>query len=172
MSEQRPKQRGRAAADNSFKRERGGGRAAFTLIELLVVIAIIAVLMAILMPALDRAREQGRRAVCLNHLKTLTLGWTMYADENDDRIVNGEAYWDPTGDPAAPIPDAGPHAGERYWVGNDCASATARASSGARDSDGSNPGRGAGFPTVRPRRSIAARPVCAVRCALTRRATG
>ena len=42
-------------------------RKAFTLIELLVVIAIIAVLMAVLMPALARAREQGKRAVCLNN---------------------------------------------------------------------------------------------------------
>jgi len=39
-----------------------------TLIELLVVIAIIAVLMAILMPTLNRAREPGRRAVCLGNL--------------------------------------------------------------------------------------------------------
>ncbi|MHC4166341.1 MAG: prepilin-type N-terminal cleavage/methylation domain-containing protein [Planctomycetota bacterium] len=98
----------------------------FTLIELLVVIAIIALLMAMLMPALNRAREQGRRAVCLNHLKTLTLGWTMYADENDDRIVNGEAYWSPGGPPAAPVPTSGPHKGEPYWVGNDCASGFAR----------------------------------------------
>jgi len=89
-------------------------RHAFTLIELLVVIAIIAILMAILMPALNRAREQGRRAVCLNHLKTLTLGWSMYADQNDDRIVNGEAYWAPSADPSAPVPTSGPHKGEQY----------------------------------------------------------
>ena len=102
---------------------RGSGRfqEGFTLIELLVVIAIIAILLAILMPALSRVREQGRRAVCLNHIKTLTLCWIMYADENDDRIVNGEAYWAPTAAPAAPVPTSGPHRGERYWVGNDCA---------------------------------------------------
>lgn len=64
-------------------------RHAFTLIELLVVIAIIAILMSILMPALNRAREQGKRTVCHANLKTLTLGWLMYADENDGKIVNG-----------------------------------------------------------------------------------
>ncbi len=102
---------------------RGGGRfsGAFTLIELLVVIAIIAILMALLMPTLNRAREQGRRAACLAHLKQLTLCWIMYADENDDRLVNGEAYWSPTGAADAPVPTSGPHQGERYWVGNDCA---------------------------------------------------
>jgi len=62
---------------------------AFTLIELLVVIAIIAVLMAILMPALNRAREQGKRAACLNNLKQMALAWNVYADENDNKIVNG-----------------------------------------------------------------------------------
>jgi len=66
------------------------GREGFTLIELLVVIAIIAVLMAILMPALNRAREQGKRAACLNNLHQLTLAWIMYADDNDDNLVNGD----------------------------------------------------------------------------------
>ncbi len=45
----------------------------FTLIELLVVIAIIAVLMAILFPALNRAREQGKRTMCMGNLKQLAL---------------------------------------------------------------------------------------------------
>jgi len=63
----------------------------FTLVELLVVIAIIALLMALLMPALDKARELGRRAVCLGNLKDLSLSWIMYADDNDGKLVNGEA---------------------------------------------------------------------------------
>jgi prepilin-type N-terminal cleavage/methylation domain-containing protein len=63
----------------------------FTLIELLVVIAIIAVLMAILMPTLNTAREQGKRAKCMGNLKQLTLAWVMYADQNNQRIVSGNA---------------------------------------------------------------------------------
>ena len=61
-------------------------RRGFTLVELLVVIAIIALLMAMLIPALNRAREQGDRAVCLSNLKQLTLAWIMYADDNDGDI--------------------------------------------------------------------------------------
>jgi prepilin-type N-terminal cleavage/methylation domain-containing protein/prepilin-type processing-associated H-X9-DG protein len=71
---------------NSTTKHRG-----FTLIELLVVIAVIAILMSILMPALNRAREQGRRAGCLSNLKNLTLAWIMYADANDDKLVNGSS---------------------------------------------------------------------------------
>jgi len=62
-------------------------RNAFTLIELLVVIAIIAILMAILMPTLGRAREQGKRIACLSNLKQLTMGWILYADDNNDKVV-------------------------------------------------------------------------------------
>ena len=61
---------------------------AFTLIELLVVVAIIAVLMAVLMPAMQRAREQGKRAVCLSNVKQFGVSWVLYADENDQKLVN------------------------------------------------------------------------------------
>jgi len=95
-------------------------RIGFTLIELLVVVAIIAILMAILMPALQRAREQGKRAVCLSNLKQLALAWIMYADENDDKIVNGESAGGGNGQ--ATVPTSGIHKGEKWWVGGDCAS--------------------------------------------------
>ena len=66
-------------------------KSGFTLIELLVVIAIIAILMGILMSALQRVREQGKRATCLSNLKQLTLAWTIYADDHDDKIVCGDS---------------------------------------------------------------------------------
>ncbi len=39
----------------------------------------------------ERARELGRRSVCLSNLKQLTLAWLIYADENKDKLVNGAA---------------------------------------------------------------------------------
>ncbi|MHC4118492.1 MAG: type II secretion system protein [Planctomycetota bacterium] len=64
-------------------------RRAFTLIELLVVIAVIAILMAILMPALRAAKELARGSNCLANQRSLVLAYTMYADDNDSRIVRG-----------------------------------------------------------------------------------
>lgn len=94
-------------------------RKAFTLIELLVVIAIIAILMAIIMPALNRVKEQGKRAACLGSMKQLALCWIMYADDNDGKIVNGEAYGSGDGQAPTPALTNAMHPGEQWWTGDD-----------------------------------------------------
>src|SRR4051812_40425452 len=53
-------------------------RRAFTLAELLVVIAIIGTLVALLLPAVQSARESGRRAKCVNNLHNLSLACLIY----------------------------------------------------------------------------------------------
>jgi prepilin-type N-terminal cleavage/methylation domain-containing protein len=67
---------------------------AFTLIELLVVIAVISMLMSIILPSMKKAREQGKRVVCLTNLRAIGEGIYVYAHDNDDLLIPGDS-WEP-----------------------------------------------------------------------------
>ncbi len=59
----------------------------FTLVELLVVITIIGMLMALLLPAVQSARESGRRATCFNN--QYQIATAMLQSESTRRFFPG-----------------------------------------------------------------------------------
>jgi prepilin-type N-terminal cleavage/methylation domain-containing protein len=60
----------------------------FTLIELLVVIAIIALLLSVVMPGLNMAKKKAASAVCLSNTRQMSIGWYMYQEESDGKIMS------------------------------------------------------------------------------------
>jgi len=70
------------------------------------VVAIIAFLAALLLPALARAKLKATQAACLSNQKQLILGFVMYAQDDDDRMIY-----------AIPGPGQIGNPGGGYWPG-------------------------------------------------------
>ena len=58
----------------------------FTLVELLVVIAIVGLLVGLLLPAINSARESGRRVTCKNNLRQQAIAIRSYAQQYPEQL--------------------------------------------------------------------------------------
>jgi prepilin-type N-terminal cleavage/methylation domain-containing protein len=70
----------------------------FTIVELLVVITIIGILIGLLMPAVQSAREAGRRLSCINNIKQISLAILSH-ETTIKTFPSGGWGWKWVGDP-------------------------------------------------------------------------
>ena len=89
-----------------MNRRRRHHRQGFTLIELLVVISIIGILVGLLLPAVQSAREAGRRAQCQSNMKNIVLAITGL-HHHQERVSRRQAFSAKTRLGVTPMPATG-----------------------------------------------------------------
>ncbi|MBI1178143.1 hypothetical protein GC207_11975 [bacterium] len=60
---------------------------AFSRVDLLVTLAIVITLIVIQLPLLGSTKSSSQATVCADNLRRLIQAWTMYADDNQERLV-------------------------------------------------------------------------------------
>lgn len=63
-------------------------RCHFNLVEMLVVIAIIGILAGITFPIIGYVKEKGKRSTCMNNLRQLQVGVSLFRASRKDRYPN------------------------------------------------------------------------------------
>ncbi|MCM8534877.1 MAG: type II secretion system GspH family protein [Lentisphaeraceae bacterium] len=61
----------------------------FTLIELLVLVAMIGILISLLMPSLNKARDEAKRALCLSNQSQSIIGSALFVNDRDNNVPYG-----------------------------------------------------------------------------------
>jgi prepilin-type processing-associated H-X9-DG protein len=60
---------------------------AFTLVELLVIVGVLALGASLLVPTLAKTRLDTQSCYCMNNMRQLGAAWLLYAQENNDKLV-------------------------------------------------------------------------------------
>jgi len=79
------------------RRHQPARRRAVSLVEVMIAIGIVGLLLSLLLPAVQAAREAGRRSQCATNLRQLGIGLHLYHDAH--RSFPPAVVWAPAGEP-------------------------------------------------------------------------